>query len=163
MAHVDCQIMAGIELGDDWHPQRVLYPRYCPDPECRRRESLLSAAIQFDLPVMHGMRMSMVVLLNTRHEPIATYQVSVGTLDASPVHPREIFRPAIKEAAKAILVVHNHPSGDPTPGEADVRATRRLVEAANIVGIELLDHIVVAKQGVVSLRERGLGFALDSP
>lgn len=69
------------------------------------------------------------------------------------VHPRDVFRPAVKDAAKSILLMHNHPSGDPTPSEDDVVFTRRLAEAGNALGIQVLDHIVVAVGGVVSIRE----------
>ena len=87
--------------------------------------------------------------------------VTKGILDASFAHPREVFREAIRMAAAAIIVAHNHPSGDPTPSAEDVRATRQLVETGKIVGIQLLDHIVVGGKRphpapYVSLREAGL-------
>jgi DNA repair protein RadC len=84
---------------------------------------------------------------------VGTHQISVGTLDRSLVHPREVFRPAIRDAAKSILLVHNHPSGDPTPSEDDLVLTKRLEEAGSILGIHLLDHIVVARGGESSIRD----------
>ena len=81
--------------------------------------------------------------------------ISRGTLNASLVHPREVFRPAILASAAAIILVHNHPSGDPEPSDEDVSLTKRLVKAGEILGIEVLDHLVVAKRGFVSLRARG--------
>ena len=81
--------------------------------------------------------------------------VSQGTLTASLVHPREVFRPALREAAAAIVLVHNHPSGDPTPSREDREVTRRLAEAGEILGVRVLDHIVIAETGFRSLREEG--------
>jgi DNA repair protein RadC len=98
----------------------------------------------------------LVLLLNARHECVAVETVSVGSLNASIVHPREVYRPAILAAAASIIVAHNHPSGDPEPSEEDTSITRRLAQVGELVGIALLDHIVVAARGVVSLRERGL-------
>ena len=97
----------------------------------------------------------LVLLLNARHEPIAVETVSIGSLNASIVHPREVFRPAILGSAASIIVAHNHPSGDPEPSEEDISITRRLAQVGELLGICLLDHLVIAKRGVVSLRERG--------
>lgn len=83
---------------------------------------------------------------------MSTQRVSVGSLDRSLIHPREVFRPAIKDAAKAILLVHNHPSGDPTPSAADLNVTNRLEEAGKRLGIQLLDHVIVARQGTISIQ-----------
>lgn len=152
-----CQIMAGIELG-----RRVAEARNRTMPRPRIQSTDDARAYCAD----HFRRLASdskheefhLVLLNTRYEPIGSHRVSSGTLDASLVHPREVFRPAIKEAAKAILLVHNHPSGDPTPGEQDIRVTRRLNDVSKLVGIDILDHIVVAASGTFSLRDAGLGF-----
>ena len=92
--------------------------------------------------------------LNTKNFVIATHQITVGTLDASLVHPREVFRPAIRDAASSIIAVHNHPSGDPTPRREDVTVTARLKQAGEMLGIVLLDHIVVASSDCVSVSER---------
>jgi DNA repair protein RadC len=93
-----------------------------------------------------------IVTLNTKNHVIDTHQVSKGTLDASLVHPREVFRPAIKDAASSILLAHNHPSGDATPSREDIAVTDRLTEVGKTIGIEVLDHIVLGKAGVVSIR-----------
>ena len=98
----------------------------------------------------------LVLLLNARHECVAVETVSIGSLNASIVHPREVFRPAILAAAASIVVAHNHPSGDPEPSQEDLAITRRLAQVGELLGIGLLDHIIVAARGVVSLRERGL-------
>ena len=93
-----------------------------------------------------------VVCLDARHQVMGTYRVTVGAVDRSLVHPREVFRPAIKDASKAVIVVHNHPSGDPAPSEEDFTVTTRLEEAGKALGIALLDHIIVARKGAVSMR-----------
>jgi DNA repair protein RadC len=96
-----------------------------------------------------------VVLLDTKHRVMRTTIVTVGTLDASIVHPREIFREAAAGGAAAIVVFHNHPSGDPEPSKEDVVLTRRLVEAGVLMGIDVLDHIVLASVRYCSMKEEG--------
>lgn len=88
-----------------------------------------------------------VILLNSKNRIIGINTVSVGSLSSSLVHPREVFKPAILSNAAAILVAHNHPSGDPTPSQEDVVITRRLREAAELLDIRLLDHIVLGENG----------------
>ena len=78
-----------------------------------------------------------------------------GSVDAIAVRPAELLRPAVMTGAPAIIAVHNHPSGDPSPSPSDVATTRTLAEAAQLLGIELLDHVVLARDGAVSLREQG--------
>jgi len=97
-----------------------------------------------------------VLLLNARHEMEARETVSIGSLNASIVHPREVFLPAILHSAASVVLVHNHPSGDPEPSEEDLSITRRLVQVGDLVGIGVLDHVIVAERGVVSLRSRQL-------
>ncbi len=97
-----------------------------------------------------------VLLLNARHELQCRETVSIGSLNASIVHPREVFLPAILHSAASVVLVHNHPSGDPEPSEEDLSITRRLVQVGELVGIGVLDHVIVASRGVVSLRSRQL-------
>jgi DNA repair protein RadC len=97
----------------------------------------------------------LVVLLDGRHRVIRPVLTSQGTLTASLVHPREVFAPALREPAAAIVLVHNHPSGDPTPSREDHEVTVRLAAAGELLGIPVLDHVVVAEQGYVSLRDSG--------
>jgi DNA repair protein RadC len=97
-----------------------------------------------------------VLLLNARHELQVRETVSIGSLNASIVHPREVFLPAITHSAASVILVHNHPSGDPEPSEEDLAITRRLVEVGELVGIGVLDHVIVAARGLVSLRARQL-------
>lgn len=96
------------------------------------------------------------LLLSARHRLVRTALVTRGILDASLVHPREVFRPAIAESAAAVILVHNHPSGDPEPSAQDLAVTRQLVEAGRAVGIPVLDHVIVGDGRFVSLAERGL-------
>jgi len=96
-----------------------------------------------------------VVLLNTKNEVIGTPTVSVGTLSASLVHPREVFKPAIRASAASVILAHNHPSGKVEPSREDREVTRRLGEAAEILGIEVLDHVIVG-DGYFSMKERGM-------
>ncbi len=94
-----------------------------------------------------------IVTLNTKNVPIESHQITVGTLRNSLVHPREVFRPAIRDAANCILVVHNHPSGDPTPSDQDLSVTERLEQTAEVVGIPVIDHIVVGLDKAISIQE----------
>lgn len=94
--------------------------------------------------------------LNTKNGVIGQETLSVGSLNASIVHPREVFRAAMRRACASIICVHNHPSGDPTPSPEDIQITKRLKEAGHIVGIELLDHVIVGDQDFISLKEQGL-------
>ena len=98
----------------------------------------------------------LVLLLNARHEVMAIETVSIGSLNASIVHPREVFRPAIINSAASIVLTHSHPSGDPEPSEEDLAITKRLVQAGELMGIGVLDHVIVASRGVVSFRSRQL-------
>lgn len=94
-----------------------------------------------------------VLYLDTRRRLIRAHTISVGTLEASLVHPREVFRPALELSASAILVAHNHPSGDPEPSPDDLALTRRLDRAASLLGFRLIDHIIVAGNDWISLRQ----------
>lgn len=94
-----------------------------------------------------------ILTLDTKNRIIDAHRISVGTLNASLIHPREVFRPAILDCAASIIAVHNHPSGDPKPSKEDYSVTERLTRVGESIGIDLLDHIVVARDGVVSIRE----------
>lgn len=96
------------------------------------------------------------VLLDTKNRVIKILTVSVGSLDASIVHPREVFKDAIAASAASLLVAHNHPSGDPTPSAEDKQVTKRLVEAGQMLGIEVLDHLILGDGRWISLKERGM-------
>jgi len=98
----------------------------------------------------------LVLLLDTRNQLIGISSVSIGSLDTNIVHPREVFKEAISSSASSCIFVHNHPSGDPTPSEDDIELTKRLLKAGEIIGIDVLDHIIVTDEDFISLKERGL-------
>jgi len=147
-----CQIMAGVELG------RRVEQAKGSDNNVRRiggsRDAIEFCCSNFSRLVADGHREEFhIVCLDTKNQIIGTHQISVGTLDASLVHPREVFKPAIKDSASSVILVHNHPSGDPTPSPEDRQVTRRLEEAGKLLGIDVLDHIVLGSRGGVSIRE----------
>ena len=94
--------------------------------------------------------------LNTKNEPTAIEVVSIGTLNSSLVHPREVFKSSILNNANSIIVFHNHPSGDITPSSEDINITNRLKESGKILGIEVIDHIIVGQDNYCSLKEKGM-------
>jgi len=96
------------------------------------------------------------ILLNPRNKIIGISTISIGTLNASLVHPREVFKDAITHSAASVVLAHNHPSGDPEPSEDDITITKRLIEAGKILGVEVIDHIIVGKNGFFSFKEKGL-------
>jgi len=96
-----------------------------------------------------------VLLLNTRKKVKGHHLVSIGTMDTLLVHPREVFRGAVIAAASAVVLMHNHPSGEPTPSEADIRVTRDLIRSGQLLKIEVLDHVIIGAGKHASLRELG--------
>jgi DNA repair protein RadC len=148
-----CQIMAGIELG-----RRVAAAMNNGFKE-RIRITNPASAMRFCLEQFQRLAKEAkqeefhMVTLDTKNQPITAHQITVGTLRNSLVHPREVFRPAIRDAANCIIVVHNHPSGDPTPSEQDINVTERLESAAEVIGIPLIDHIIVAGEKALSIQE----------
>ena len=96
------------------------------------------------------------LLLDTRNHLIGVAPISVGSLDTSIVHPREVFKEAISATAASVIFAHNHPSGDPQPSDDDIKVTKRLVEAGEIVGIEVLDHIIVCDKAYISMKGKEL-------
>ena len=123
-----------------------------------------ASVLQQLLPLSHNLRQEVfwALLLDARNRLIGRPQeISRGLLDSAPVHPREVFAPAISHAAAAIILAHNHPSGDPSPSSEDLRVTRQLVEASRILGIRVIDHVIIGRAtdlrpGHLSLREKGL-------
>ena len=145
-----CQIMAGIELG-----RRVVSAAEAqPAAKIRSSEEAIDfCQKQFARLAMHSKQEEFhIVTLDTKNQVIDSHQITVGTLDASLVHPREVFRAALKDAASSIILVHNHPSGDPTPSAQDFEVTQRLTESGQTLGIDVLDHIVLGKGCAVSIR-----------
>lgn len=141
----ECPVPEELEICDTpdkaaayWRCQVIEHPYYNPDVES-----------------------FVVLLVNTRRRLRGHVLVSTGILDTILVHPREVFRPAIIAAAAGVVLMHNHPSGDPSPSEADIKVTRDLIRAGQILKIEVLDHVVIGQptpdraQGFTSLRELG--------
>ena len=98
----------------------------------------------------------LVLLLDTRGQVTKISEVSVGTLDSSIVHPREVFKEAISASAASVIFCHNHPSGDPEPSEDDIKLTERMVQAGEVMGIDVLDHIIIGDKQHLSLKSKGL-------
>jgi DNA repair protein RadC len=96
------------------------------------------------------------ILLNPRNKIIGISTISIGTLNASLVHPREVFKDAIVHCAASVVLAHNHPSGDPEPSEDDLKITQKLVDSGKILGMEVIDHIIIGKNNFCSFKERGL-------
>ncbi|MFB9327250.1 DNA repair protein RadC [Paenibacillus aurantiacus] len=143
------QLLAGIELG-----RRLAKSRQGELPAIRKPQD----AAELVMDEMRYLKKEHFVclFLNTKNQVIVKETLSVGTLNASLVHPREVFRAAIKCSSASIVCVHNHPSGDPTPSPEDIAMTRRLKEAGELVGIDVLDHLVIGDNRFVSLKEQGL-------
>lgn len=146
-----CQIMAGIELGrrvaseiDEAEPETI---RSATDAIAFCRKRFARLALDAKQEEFH------IVTLNTKNYVTNTHLITRGTLDASLVHPREVFRPAIRDAAASVILVHNHPSGDPTPSKEDHAVTKRLESAGELLGIDVLDHIVLGRDAAVSIRQ----------
>ena len=143
-----CQVAAALELG-----KRVFQPKdECP-PIVTGPESAF--AMVRDLGSKKREHFA-ALYLNARNALIARETISIGSLNASLVHPREVFHPAVRELAASIILAHNHPSGDVTPSREDVELTRRLVEAGELMGVEVLDHLIIGGRHFVSLKSKGL-------
>ena len=95
------------------------------------------------------------ILLNTKNHIIASPLISIGTLSESLVHPRELFKEAINHSSSSVILVHNHPSGDPSPSREDIMMTRRIIEGGRLLDIQILDHVIIGDNTYISLREQG--------
>ena len=141
-------LLAAVEMGS-----RIKRFRLSPGDRIRSPRDICD---HFDEQLRDARREHvMVLLLDGRRRVLAESQISQGTLTSSLVHPREVFRLAVRAAAAALVVVHNHPSGDPRPSEEDFTVTRRLVEAGEVIGIRVVDHVVVAGEGYFSFAQNG--------
>ncbi|MCL6647016.1 MAG: DNA repair protein RadC [Chloroflexi bacterium] len=145
------ELLAAIELG-----RRTVSLA----PEERRTVRSPADIAEFCLPDMALLDREMlrVVLLNTKHQVLAVQDLYLGSLNRSVVRVAEVFREAIRQNAAAVAIVHNHPSGDPSPSREDIAVTADLVAAGRLLDIDVLDHLIVAGQRYLSLKERGLGF-----
>ena len=147
-----CQIMAAMEIG-----RRLvsLHPEDRAIIQCPEDVANLLAAEMGSLEQEH----LRVLLLDTKNHVTGVNEMYIGNVNSSVVRPAEVLRPAIRDNAVAIIVVHNHPSGDPTPSPEDVVITEALRSSGEMLGVELLDHIILAGQRHASLKEQGLGFS----
>jgi DNA repair protein RadC len=141
-----CEIIACFELG-----KRLLKGK-------RTKIYLTPKDVWEELKDLHNHKKEHFVIfyLDARNQEIKREIISVGSLNANLVHPREVFEPAVRNLAAEIILAHNHPSGDPEPSEDDLEITKRLVESGRILGIEIIDHVIVAKNGFISFKERRL-------
>lgn len=145
------EIKAALELG-----RRLL----ASAPEQRARVSSPADAanlLMSDMALLEQEHLRL-VLLDTRNQVLGTPTVYIGSLNTSVIRVGEIFRHAIKENAAAMIVAHNHPSGDPSPSPEDIRVTKQIVSAGQLLDVDVLDHLVIGHGRYVSLKERGLGF-----
>ncbi|MFC7440834.1 RadC family protein [Laceyella putida] len=143
------QLMAGIELG-----QRI--SRMLPEDRYAIRSPGDAALYVMDELRFQQQEHFICLFLNTKYRVIDKKCIFKGSLNTSVVHPREIFHEAIRSSAAAVICVHNHPSGDPTPSPEDLLVTERLVEAGRLLGIEVVDHLITGDQTYFSMKEKGL-------
>ncbi|MFD2628686.1 DNA repair protein RadC [Oceanobacillus kapialis] len=142
------QLLSAIELGKRMH-------LYKPDSRYVIRSPEDGA--NYVMEEMRSLKQEhfVVLFLDTKNQVIHRQTIFIGSLNASIVHPREVFREAVKRSAASIIVIHNHPSGDPTPSKEDIHVTKRLVDSGKMIGIELLDHLIIGDRKFISLKEKG--------
>lgn len=144
-----CSIVASLELA------RRLLGREPDEPRISMKnpESVANLLMED----MRGLKQEHLValLLNAKCEIESRITVSIGELTSTVVHPREVFRPAIRKGSAGIILAHNHPSGDPTPSQDDIQSTKRIMEVSKLVGIRLLDHLIIGDGRYISLRNEG--------
>lgn len=149
-----CQVMAALELGRRLASVSVDERLVIHSPQ--DVANLLMA--EMALLSQEHLR---VLLLTSRNQVLGVHTIYVGTVNTSPVRAAEVFRPAVRENCPAVILVHNHPSGDPTPSGQDVELTRQLIRAGQLLNVEVVDHVILGRHGVASMKEKGLAF--DSP
>ena len=145
-----CQILSMIELFNRFNTLKSMRKDYritCPKDIANLLINEMSSLNQEVLKL---------ILLNTKNAIIGTKDVFKGTLNSSIVHPRDIFREAVKRGSANIIIVHNHPSGDPTPSKEDINITIRLKECGTLMGIEVIDHVIIGHNKYISLKEKGI-------
>jgi len=145
------QLRAALELG-----RRLAITELGERPTIREPGDV-ARLVQADMSLLDQEQLR-VLVLNTKNQVLSTVTVSSGTVNQSQVRAAEVFRPAVRMNATSIIVVHNHPSGDPTPSSEDVAITKDLIAAGKLLDIEVLDHVVIGVGRFVSLKDRGLGF-----
>ncbi|NMB26871.1 MAG: DNA repair protein RadC [Tissierellia bacterium] len=143
------QLLAAIELGKRISSQGV---------EDKLKINSPSVIVELLMEEMRYLKKEhfKIAILDTKNQIISIENISIGNLNASIVHPREVFNIAIKRSANSIILIHNHPSGDPTPSTEDINITHRLIEAGNIIGIKVLDHIIIGDNKHISFKQRNI-------
>ncbi|GAA0456831.1 RadC family protein [Alkalibacillus silvisoli] len=142
------QLMAALELGKRIQTFKTSEQYVIKSPE---------DGANFLMEDLRGLKQEhfVALYLNTKNQIIHRQTIFIGSLNSSIVHPREVFKEAIKRSAASIICAHNHPSGDPSPSNEDIHVTRRLYESGKVIGIELLDHLVIGDQKYISMKEKG--------
>lgn len=141
------QVLAALELGRRAQNSKVKPGVQISSP--RDVSRMMSEMVDYDREHFR------ILLLNTKNRVISIQTVSIGSLASAIVHPRELFKEAIRRSSAALILVHNHPSGDPAPSREDIRLTERLVGAGKLLGIEVLDHVIIGRNRYCSMREEG--------
>jgi DNA repair protein RadC len=150
-----CRIMAALELAKRWATQEK--PRVSAHKISTPAAALSFCRKHFSRLAQEGYQEEFhAVLLDQAHHVIKSIQITVGLTNKSLVHPREVFKPAIQESASALILVHNHPSGDPAPSQEDIAVTKELKAAADVIHLRILDHIILGRGKVVSMVEEKL-------
>lgn len=143
------QLLAGVELG-----RRI--SRSLPEERYAIRSPRDAAQYVMDELRYQRQELFICLFLDTKYKVIDKKCIFKGSLNVSVVHPREVFHEAIRRSSAAVICVHNHPSGDPTPSREDIEVTERLVEAGRILGIDMIDHLIIGDQTYYSMKEKGL-------
>lgn len=143
------QLIAAVELG-----KRIAQYSYNEDIYVKRPQD--AADMLMEEMRYYKKEHIKIIMLNVKCKVIGVEEISIGSLNSSLAHPREIFIPAVKNSSANIILIHNHPSGDPTPSKDDIEITRRVYEAGKILGIELYDHIIIGDGVFISIKEKSL-------
>jgi DNA repair protein RadC len=144
-----CQILAAIELGKRVNRRGPLDKIKVTSP------GILAELLMQEMRYLSKEHFK-IAILDTKNQILSIENISVGTLNASIVHPRDVFKIAIKKNANSIILIHNHPSGDTTPSNEDINITNRLIDAGNLIGIKVLDHIIIGDNMYLSLKEKSI-------
>ena len=144
-----CSIVAAMELS-----KRVISGHH-GSVKVKIRDSMQVAEMLMEEMMYEKRELFMTLNLNTKLQVESKSVISIGSLDSAPVHPREVFGPAVRRGAAAVVVAHNHPSGDPSPSPQDIDVTKRLIKASEILGIKLLDHVIVGNGCFTSMKSEG--------
>lgn len=142
------QLLAAAEIG------KRLYRKHSEGRYTIRSPEDAAAYLMTDMSSLNQEHF-VVLFLNVKNEVLHKQTIFIGSLNSSIVHPREIFREAVKRSAASIIAAHNHPSGNPSPSPEDIEVTKRLIEAGSIMGIEVIDHIIIGDHKFLSLKEKG--------